>query len=177
MPPCPLRVMSYRKLLIVKEPMLGMMIYLLAGLLAIVIWKGLAELARLDQSRPSPGVEQRLEGALRVGALEFDEYRERIVIEQPQAIVARRAASDLALELTATVRNDTGRIIKGLEVCGTVVDSQGNPLSGLVAVVIPTQQTVIEPNEAIKARLLLEGVGPEAAQAGVRMEVTGVIFD
>jgi len=169
--------MSYRKLLIVKEPMLGMMIYLLAGLLAIVIWKGLAELARLDQARPSSGGEQSLEGALRAGAREFDEYPEHIVIEQPQAIVARRAACDLALELIATVRNDTGRIIKGLEVRGTVVDSQGSPLSELVAVVIPTQQTVIEPNEAIKARLLLGGFGPEAARAGVRLEVTGVIFD
>lgn len=169
--------MSYRKLLIVKEPMLGILLYLFAGLLAVTLWKGLTELARLDQSRPTSGEEQTLAGALRAGALEFDEYRERIVIEHPQAIVARRAASDLALELTATVRNDTGRIIKGLEVCGKVIDSQGSPLSELIAVVIPTQQTAIEPNEVIKARLLLEGVGPEAAQAGVRMEVTGVIFD
>ena len=157
--------------------MLGMMIYLLAGLLAIVIWKGFAELARLDHVRPSSRGNQSLEGALRAGAPEFDEYHERIVIEQPQAIVARRAASDLALELIATVRDDTGRIIKGLEVRGTVVDSQGSPLSELVAVVIPTQQTAVEPNEAIKARLLLEGVGPEANQVGVRMEVTGVILD
>jgi hypothetical protein len=169
--------MSYRGPTIVKEPALGILLYLFAGLLAITLWKGFAELARLDRSRPSPGVEQRLEGALRVGAQEFDEYRERIVIEHPLAIVAPRGDSDLALELTATVRNDTGRIIKGLEVRGTVVDSQGIPLSELVAVVIPTQQTAIEPNEAIQARLLLEGVGPEAAQVGVRMEVTGVIFD
>lgn len=75
------------------------------------------------------------------------------------------------------MRNDTGRVIKGLEVRGTVVDSQGSSLSELGAVVIPTEQTAIEPNEAIKARLLLEGFGPEANQAGVRMEVTGVIFD
>lgn len=169
--------MSYRKLLIVKEPLLGILLYLFAGLLAITLWKGFAELARLDQSRPAPGLEQRLEGALRAGALEFDEYRERIVIEQPQAIVARRDASDLALELTATVRNGTGRIIKGLEVRGTAVDSQGSPLSELIAIVIPTQQTAIEPDEAIKVRLLLRGVRPEAAQADLRMGVTGVIFD
>ena len=169
--------MSYRKLLIVKEPMLGMMIYLLAGLLAIVIWKGLAELARLDQSCRLPGVEQRLEGALRAGALEFDEYYERIVIEQPQAIAASPAVGDLALELIAMVRNDTGRVIKGLEVRGTLIDPQGEPVSERVAVIIPTQQTAIEPNEAIKARLLLEGVRPEPTHAGVRVEVTGVIFD
>ena len=54
---------------------------------------------------------------------------------------------------------------------------QGSPLSELMAVIIPAQQTAIEPNEAIKARLMLEGFGPEAVQAIVRMEVTGVIFD
>lgn len=123
---CPLRVMSYRKLLIVKEPMLGMLIYLLAGLLAIVIWKGLAELAKLDQARLSSGEGQRLEGALRAGALEFDKYHERIVIEQPQVIAASPATGDPVPELTASVRNDTGRVIKGLEVRGTVVDPQGS---------------------------------------------------
>ena len=169
--------MSYRGPTIVNEPALGTLFCLIALLLAISLRNGFVESARLDRLRPSPGVGQRLEGALRAGTPEFDEYRERIVIEQPQAVVARRAASDLALELTAAVRNDTGRTIKGLEVCGTLVDSRGNPLSELVAVIIPTQQTAIEPSEAIKARLLLEGVGPEAAQAGVRMEVTGVIFD
>ena len=73
--------MSYRGPTIVKEPALGILLYLFAGLLATILWKGFAELAKLDLSRPSPGVEQRLEGALRAGALEFDEYRERIVIE------------------------------------------------------------------------------------------------
>ncbi len=169
--------MSYRRPTIINEPELGVLFCLMALLLAIFLKNGYVESARLDQSPPSPGVEQRLEGALRVGAVEFDEYRERIVIEQPQAIVVSHAASDLALELVATVRNDTGRIIKGLEVCGTVVDSQGNQLSELVKVVIPAQKTAIEPNEAIKTRLLLKGVGPESAQAAVRMSVTGVIFD
>ncbi|MGH9852061.1 MAG: hypothetical protein ACREBD_19670 [Blastocatellia bacterium] len=163
--------------MIVKEPMLGIMFYLLACLLVVVLGTGLVELTRLDQSRPSSGGEQPLEGALRAGALEFEQHRERIVIEQPQAIVASHAAGGLALELTATVRNNTGRVIKGLEVRGTAVDRQGGAVSERVAVIIPTQQTAIEPNEAIKARLLLKDIRPEASHAGVRMEVTGVIFD
>jgi len=134
-------------------------------------------LARLDQPRPSPAVEQRLEGALRAGVLEFDEYRERIVIEPPRLMAASPATGDPALALTASVRNDTGRVIKGLEVRGAVIDQEGGTVSERIAVIIPAQQTAIEPNEAINARLLLEGVGPEAAHADVRLEVTGVIFD
>ncbi len=60
---------------------------------------------------------------------------------------------------------------------GAVVDSQRTPVSERVAVLIPTQQTAIEPNEAIKSRLLLKGIKPEASRADVRMEVTEVIFD
>jgi hypothetical protein len=64
-----------------------------------------------------------------------------------------------------------------VRVNGTVVDAQGSPLSELVAVIIPAQQTPIEPNEVIKTRLFLEGIGPEAVQAIVRMDVASVIFD
>jgi hypothetical protein len=165
--------MSYRESTIVKEPTLGILIYLFAGLLAITLWKGLAELTRHEQSRQ----EQPLAGALRTGAAGFDEYRDRIVIEQPQVIAASPAIGDPALEFTASVRNDTGRVIKGLEVRGMVVDEQGEPVSERIAVIIPTQQTAIEPDEVINARLLLEGLRPEAAHASIRLEVTGVIFD
>jgi hypothetical protein len=159
--------------MIVKEPALGIMLYLFAGLLAITLWKGFAELAVHDQSR----LEQPLAGALRAGAPEFDEYREHIVIGQPQVAVVSHTASGLALELTAPVRNNTGRVIKGLEVRGAVVDPEGKTVSERIAIVIPTQQTAIEPNEDINARFLVEGVRPEATCAGVRAEVTGVIFN
>jgi hypothetical protein len=163
--------------MIVKEPVLGILSLLLAVLLALTLREGVAEFTKPEQSRHVPGEGQRLEGALRAGALEFEQYRERIVIEQIQAIAALPAAGDPALELTASMRNHTGRVIKGLEVRGTAIGRRGEPVSEQIAVIIPTQQTEIEPNEEIKARLLLEGFGPEAARAGVRLEVTGVIFD
>jgi hypothetical protein len=144
-----------------------------AGLLAITLWMGFAELARHKQSSR----EQPLAGALRAGAQEFDEYRARIVIGQPQAMAASYTASCPALELTAVVHNNTGRVIKGLEVRATVVDQQGGAVNEWIAVIIPTQQTAIEPNEEINARLLLEGYRPEATHESVRVEVTGVIFD
>ena len=150
-----------------------MLLYLFIGLLAITLWKWFAELARHERSSR----EQPLAGALRAGSLEFDEYRERIVIGQPQATVASTTATGPAMVLTAAVRNDTGRVIKGLEVRGTVVDRQGGVVSEPVTVIIPTQQTAIEPNEAIRARLLLEGLRPETTHASVRVEVTGVIFE
>jgi hypothetical protein len=169
--------MSYQEPKIVKEPMLGIVGLLLAILLSIILRDGFAELTKPEPPRPASGEGQRLEAALRAGALEFEQYRERIVIEQPRVIAASPATSDLALELTASVRNETGRIIRGLEVRGTVIDQQRGVVSERISVIIPTQQTAIEPNEVINARLLLEGLRLAATHAGARVEVTGVIFD
>jgi hypothetical protein len=169
--------MSYREPKIGKGPTLKIMFYLFLGLMVVALWAGLAELAKLRQPSLLPDREQPLAGALRAGTPEFEQYRKRIVLGQPQALVASHSANNLALELTTSVRNETGRIIKGLELRGTVVDPQGSPVGRRVAIIIPTQQTAIEPDEAIKARLLLEDVRPEAKRAGARVEVTGVIFD
>jgi len=157
--------------------MLGMLFSLLAVLLAIILSQGLAEPAKLDRTRLAQAEELRLAGALRAGHWEFEQYRDRIVIEQPQARAASHPTEDLALELTAQVRNKTGRIIKGLEVRGAVFDRHGGAVSERVAVVIPAQQTAIEPDEAIRARVLLEGLCREVSPDSVRVEVTGVVFD
>lgn len=169
--------MTNQEPMIAKESLLGILGLLLAVLLALALREGFAELIKSEPSRPASSEGQRLEGALRIGALEFEQYRERIVIGQPQAIAALPPTSDPALELTASVRNHTGRVIKGLEVRGTVVGKQGRSVNEQIAVIIPTQQTAIEPNEEINARLMFDGFGPEANRAGVHLEVTGVIFD
>ena len=169
--------MTYKEMTLTKESMLGILGLLLAVLLALALREGFVKLAKPGQPRLAPGEIQRLEGALRMGHWEFEQYRDRIVIEQPQALAAAHTTDDLALELMASVRNDTGRVIKGLEVRGAVVDPHGGTMSERVAVVIPAQQTAIEPNEAIKARVMLAGINPEAPHGGVRVEVTGVIFD
>lgn len=169
--------MRYQELTLSKESMLGILGLMLAILLALALREGFVKLNKPGSSHFAPGEIHRLEGALRTGHGEFEQYRDRIVIERPQALAAAHTTDDLALEVSTSVRNNTGRVIKGLEVCGTVVDPQGSPLSEMVTVIIPTQQTALEPDEAIKARLLLEGVVTEAALADVRIKVTGVVFD
>jgi hypothetical protein len=129
-----------------------------------------------EMSRPSTSlrIEPRLEGALRPGSAEFDDLSGRVMVEQPAAVERLNPANDRVVELTSTVRNNTGRTIRGLEMRGAVFDAHSAVLRERTVVVIPARQTALEPEEAISVRILLERLNPEAERAGVLMEVTGV---
>lgn len=74
--------MTYKEQTLTKESMLGILGLLLAVLLALALRERFVKLAKPGQSRLAPGEIQRLEGALRRGHGEFEQYRDRIVIEQ-----------------------------------------------------------------------------------------------
>jgi hypothetical protein len=163
--------------MLIREPDLRWPIYLLAALItaALVI----AGSMLYEMSRPSTylRIEPQLEGALRPDAAEFEELSRRIVVEQPVEMERLRPMNDMVIELTSTVRNNTGRTIHGLEMRGAVFDAQNAVLRERTVVVIPARQTALEPEEAISVRILLEGLNPEAERAGGLMEVTGVQVD
>ena len=127
---------------------------------------------RLDQSQPAPGAEEklRLEGAIREWSPGFETHRDRITIRQSQATVAHRTLRAPVMELTTIARNDTGLTV-------IVFDAQGFPVRERRAVIIPTQQVALEPNEVIKARILLEDIKLEVERAKIRVEVTWSLFD
>jgi hypothetical protein len=160
--------------MLIREPDLRWPIYLMAALItaALVI----AGSMLYEMSRPSTylRIEPQLEGALRPGAAEFEELSGRITVEQPVAMEKLHPMNDMVIELTSTVRNNTGRTIRGLEMRGAVFDAQSVVLRERTVVVIPARQTALEPEEAISVRILLKGFNPEAERTGALMEVTGV---
>lgn len=171
--------MSYQSPMLIREPNLRWPIYLLAAILTTMIMLVMAGVLRLAQTSPptKPPVERRLEGALRPEMPEFEQYREKIVVEQVMAREAPRAIDDLAVEMNAAVRNTTDRTLSGLELRGAVLDAQSTPVGERTVVVVPARQTALEPGETIHVRILLEGISPEAERADVLMEVTGLRFD
>lgn len=118
--------------------------------------------------------QQRLEGALRPGNPEYEQLRERIVIDAPEATEGTRPIGDVVMELTTTVRNFTGRTITGLELKGAVVDLAGAPVKEKIVLVIPTRQPQLENNKTMEARIVLDSISKDAVRANIRMEVAGV---
>jgi hypothetical protein len=144
--------------------------------LLVLVTAGVLHLV-LTQHDERTGVETRLEGAIRPEMPGFEQFREKILIDQLAAFEAPRSLNDDTLEISATVRNTTDRSLSGLEMRGAIVDAQRSPMRERTVIVVPAQQTVLEPGEAINVRILLQGVSPETERSTVLMDVIGVRFD
>lgn len=118
-----------------------------------------------------------LQGAIRAGSPEWEQYRQKIVLDPPEADEARRPLGDIVMTLRCTVRNFTGQTLRGLEMKGSVVDYDGNPVRERVVVVIPTErQPELGPNKTMTAVVVIEGFKESDNRANIRMDVSGFRF-
>jgi hypothetical protein len=170
--------MSYQGPLLIREPQLRWPIIILAALITALI---ALVAAGLHYAAMTPPVNSysgpRLVSALRPGEPEFEQVREQIEIAQLLGTEQVHPFNSLAVDLTATVRNNTGRTISGLELRGAIVDAQKSTVRERTVMVIPTRQTALEPGEAIGVRVLLESIEKDSERADMVLEVTGVRFD
>ena len=120
--------------------------------------------------------EPRLQGAIRLGPPEFEQYRQRIVLDEPEAEEAKRALGDIVMSLHTTVRNFTGRTLNGLEITASVLDHQDKPVKSRTVVVIPGKQPELEPNKTLYVQVMLEGMSDSDDRAKIKMEVSGFKF-
>lgn len=171
--------MPYQGPMLIREPELRWPLILLAALVTTLLALVTAGAMHLSLTRATarPAAEPRLEGALRPEMPGFEQLREQIVVEQLVTTEAPRPLGGLAVEVRASVRNNTDRALTGLEMRGAVLGAQRLALREQTVIVVPARQTALEPGEAIGVRILLEGVDPEAEREGAVMEVSSVRFD
>jgi hypothetical protein len=170
--------MSYQAPLLIREPELRWPIILLAAIITTIIALAVAGLHYVAMTQPVNSYSgPRLSSALRPGEPEFEQVREQIEIAQLLGIEQIQPFNIRAVDLTATVRNNSGRTISGLELRGAIFDAQNSTLRERTVMVIPARQTALEPGEAIGVRVLLEGLGKDSERAGMVLEVTGLRFD
>ena len=171
--------MSYQGPMLIREPELRSPIIMLAALATTVIALLAASIyyVAVTRSIVNPYAEPRLEGALHTGHPEFERFREQIVVEQLVGKEKVHPLNNLAVEITALVRNKTGRKISGLELRGAIKDAQNSTVRERTVVVIPARQTILEADEAINVRILLESIDKDSDRAYAALEVSGIRFD
>ncbi|HEX8775206.1 MAG TPA: hypothetical protein VF735_16645 [Pyrinomonadaceae bacterium] len=153
-------------------------IYIVVGIVSVVLIAGLGYWLMRPGMGPSTGP-QRLEGALRPGAPEFEQYKSKIVLDKPEATEASRPIGDIVMTLTTTARNFTGRTISGLEIYAAVVDLQGKPVKERTMIVIPSRRTgqaELDPNQTLEVPIMLEGMSKQDDRANIKMEVAAIKF-
>src|SRR5215211_4671393 len=131
-------------------------------------------LMRLGSSGPS--VDTGLQGAIRAGSPQFEEYKSKIFLDEPEATEAKRALGDIVMSLQTTVRNVTGKTLNGLEIRAAVVDYQGQPVKQRTVIVIPDRQPELAPNKTMQVPVMLDGMSDSDARANIKMEVVGFKF-
>ena len=169
--------MSYQGPMLIREPELRWPIVMVAALVTTVIAVLAAGIYYVTQPIVTPNVVPALERALYIGQPEFEQFREQIVIEQVVGKEKVHPLNSLAVEITAVVKNNTGRKISGLEMRGAIRDARNSTVRERTVVVIPARQTILEPDEAINVRILLDSIDKDSDRAHAVMEVTGIRFD
>lgn len=122
------------------------------------------------------GGEPTLQGAIRAGTPEFEQYRTQIVLDDPEATEAKRPLGDIVMTLKTVVRNLSGKTLNGLEIRAAVVDYEGKPVKQRTVVVVPTRRPELPPNRTMEVPVLLEGMSDKDARANIKMEITALKF-
>ena len=172
-------MIAYRGPMLIAEPELRWPIVLLAAVITTLLAILTAGLYYVAMTRPDVNsyAEPGLEGALQPGQPEFEELRRHIAIEQLVGTEKVHPFDTLAVAMTATVRNNTGRNISGLALRGAVLDRKNSNVRERTVLVIPRQQKVLESGEAIHTRILLESIDKDSDRAHLVLEVTAIRFD
>ena len=147
------------------------LIIVVAVIAAIAIAGLFYGLMRLGSSGPS--TDTGLQGAIRQGSPQFEEYKKNIILDEPEATESKRALGDIVMSLQTTVRNLTGKTLNGLEIRAAVVDYEGKPVKQRNVVVIPLKQAELAPNKTLPVAVTLDGMTDTDARANIQMEVIG----
>ena len=150
------------------------LIIVVAVVAAVLIAGVFYVLMRLGSSGPASDVG--LQGAIRAGSPQFEEYKSKIFLDDPEATEAKRALGDIVMSLQTTARNLTGKTLTGLEIRAAVVDYEGKPVKERSVVMIPTRQPELAPNKTMQVSVLLDGMKETDARANIKMEVTAFKF-
>jgi hypothetical protein len=129
---------------------------------------------KLGLRSPEQTAERRLEGAVRPGSPEFEQVRDKLVVEfdpDEDATIGANALGNFVVTMKPTVRNFTGRTVSGLEFHAAGLDLGGKTIRERFH--ISTDE--IE-NNKISQPPIAVNFPQDNRPAQLRLELTGIRF-
>jgi hypothetical protein len=126
-----------------------------------------------------PSIEEQtathLQGAFREGSPEYAELNKDIIIStDDKTVESPTGLGTISMYINGKIRNKGSRPIDVLEVNVAVVTQFKEVLRERRILVVPIQQSVLEPGEVIPITLTLDGFSKEDDRADIRWKVTAI---
>jgi hypothetical protein len=116
-----------------------------------------------------------LEGSYREGSPEFIAITRDIIISTADDTVeSPNAFGSISMYIGGKIRNKGDKIINGLEVNVSVIDSFNTVLKEKRVLVVPTQRPQLGPGEIIDIHLEIPGFDRKDDRANIRWKVTAI---
>lgn len=149
--------------------------FILAFIAALALIAGALWLISLQPSMDQQKA-QILQGSYAEGAPEFERITRDIVIQTDldRTIQSPTAFGTITMAITGKIRNKGSETINGLEINVAVVTQFNEVLREKRVLVVPTQQTRLEPEETIPVTLTLDGFDKKDDRANIRWKVTAI---
>ena len=153
-----------------EKPRRGLII--VVAVIAAVLIGGFFYL--LLRTTTAPDAPATLQSAIRSGSPQWEQYKAKILIDNPEATQSTTALGGFQMTLETTVRNFTGKTITGLEMRAAVLNSQGLAIKDRTMVVIPTaKQAELLPTKTMHVIINVTGLKESDDRKSLYMDVTG----
>ncbi len=150
--------------------------FLVAILVAVLLVAGGVLVIWKLQPSMQEQQEQALSGAFREGTPEFDAITRRIVAEtnEDQTWYSPVGTGGIVMNIAGRIRNNSDKVISGLEIRVSVVDIGGKVVKDKTVVVVPTQRQKLEPKGQMNVTVPIDGFKSDDDRANIRWKVTAI---
>ena len=120
--------------------------------------------------------EQALSGAVREGMPGFSEITRRIVAEtnEDETWHSPVGTGGIMMQIAGRIRNNSDKILTGLEINVSVVDISGKVVKDNTLLVVPNQKKTLAPKEQMNVTVRIDGFRPDDDRANIRWKVTAI---
>ncbi|MCB1025147.1 MAG: hypothetical protein KDB79_12195, partial [Acidobacteria bacterium] len=118
-----------------------------------------------------------LAGAFLEGTPEFENYTKEIIISTntDRLMQSMTGLGTITMHMSSSIYNKGDRVISGLQVLASVVDTDGKVVREKKFMMVPnTQRETLEPGQSISVTVNIGGFSTEDDRANVRWKVTAI---
>jgi len=120
--------------------------------------------------------EQALTGAVREGMPGFDEITRRIIAENDEENTWQSpiGTGGIMMNIAGRIRNNSDKVLTGLEIRVSVVDSFGKTVKDNTLLIVPTQKKTLAPKEQMNVTVRIDGFRTDDDRARIQWKVTAI---